>query len=696
MARKTGCVRCSLLVALPAVGAAVVVAGCGSNREPIAVLTCETTCADLGEAVRFSSEGSYDPDGGELVYRFDFGDGQTAEGPWSEHAYEEPGARRVVLTVTDAEGASDSSSCIVSIGRLPQGPGLVDDLAFQPTHFDPRIREKGSPPWHGGSIQGFFVAPFDAVPDTVLLNGRPFRSGEGGAEWCEVVQTELRSGDIGILRCHSPSPDVDPGSRVTVEVRAGARSVWKKTEEIPKPSLTPSYITSTVAGTGMLVHVRNDTDVPLEITGLSLDGVDISAFAVIDNPRPGPFETAIIHVPRCDGVQYGVWHVVTVHGSDAGRPISASRAIRLFPPVFPVGDWNSASDDVFNNMENLERYLDAGIDMFIYDPADPTTPPERVLALAEEKGFYVFTHKGSLDGGLESFKAFVETWGDHPRVLTNAVSGEGDLSGTAGETLPIVRMHRELWGDRKPLWIYNACSYHFPSWGPLADMGGMDHYCVMAPKCNTGNTPPFYWDHIEFAGYYAEEIKRACEPGPVWNWTQSLSNTWEIRCTSPEEMRAQWYQVLSRGTRGILWFQYKMSWHDRCPGQAVGEMKRLAQELGALKKILLEGEPASQGVVARVSDPKIDAAVTVSPDGLAIFLTNLHYGIRLILPFVWFPQFNVQVDVTPPAGFEPMRFVLLDGPGRTELVSERLGQGSWRVFVPELAVASAILVEPEP
>lgn len=63
--------------------------------------------------------------------------------------------------------------------------------------------------------------------------------------------------------------------------------------------------------------------------------------------------------------------------------------------------------------------------------------------------------------------------GGHPRVLTNAVSGEGDLSGTAGETLPTVRMHRELWGDRKPLWIYNACSYHFPSWGSLADIRKM-------------------------------------------------------------------------------------------------------------------------------------------------------------------------------------------------------------------------------
>lgn len=164
----------------------------------------------------------------------------------------------------------------------------------------------------------------------------------------------------------------------------------------------------------MLVHVRNDADVPLEITGTSLDGVDISAFAVVDNPRPGPLEKAIIHVPRCNGVPYGIWHVVTVHGSDAGVPISTSRAVRLFPPVFPVGDWNSGSDDVFNNMENLDRYLAAGINMFIYDPVDPATPPERVLRLAEEKDFYVFMHKGRLDGELEAFRDFVETWGGTP------------------------------------------------------------------------------------------------------------------------------------------------------------------------------------------------------------------------------------------------------------------------------------------
>ncbi len=678
------------------IGAVIMSAGCAENHEPIAVVHCSAMCVDVGETVTFRAEDSYDPDGDELRYHFDFGDGQSSLGPRSDHVYSEPGARRVVLTVTDPQGASDTSSCVVSVGRFPQSVPYLDELVCKPNHFNPAIKEKGVSPLHGGLLLGLFISPFDAIPDLIVLNGRPVRSGESETEWCEVVQPTLRAGEVGILRCHSNSAELDPGSRVTVEVRAGDRIVWWATRVLTKPALTLAYLTSTVDGTGMLIHVRNEADVSIELTGVSLDGVDVSAFALISSPVLAPSEIAVIEIPRCDGIPYGRWTVVTIRGNAAGVPLSISGATRLFPPVFPIGDWNSGDDDVFNNMEHLQRYLDVGINMFIYDPTDPSTPPERVLPLADLKDFYVFTHKGSLDGGYEQFEAFVHTWGSHPRLLTNAVSGEGEFSGTAGKTLQTVRMHRALWGNRKPLWVYNACSYSFPSWGPLADMGGMDHYCVMAPKCNTGNTPPFYWDHIEFAGYYAEEIKRACEPGPVWNWTQSLSNTWEIRCTSDAEMRAQWYQVLSRGTRGMLWFQYKLSWLNRCPEKSVLELIRLAQELDALKQILLEGEPALPGVVVSTSDPKVGVSATVAPHGVAIFLSNLNYGIRLLLPYIWFPRLNVEVQFTPPEWFEPMHFFLLDGDRKMELFVERIHTNAWLLHVPTLDVAAAILVEPEP
>jgi len=666
-------------------------AACLPNQDPVAVITCEQACADPGTLLSFSGAGSSDPEGGALSYAFDFGDGTVAHGPDAVHAYAQPGAYRVRLTVRDERGASDDSSCIVSVGGFPQGVGPLSAVDFSPNHTHCRILEQGNKPKHGGLVYGFFTAPVDAVPDTILVNGLPADSSESEMEWCEVVGTELRAGEPAILRCHSYSAAFDGGAPVELEVKAGEVSLWRARAALPAPSLVPSYVTSDVAGREILVHVRNDARVPLEVTGLSVNGVDVSAFALADAPRVLPARTATIRVPWCDGVPLGEWLVFTVHGRARDRDLAVTRALRLFAPVFPVGDWNGGSDDVFNNPERLKEYMDRGIDLFIYSPS-AQNPPDSVLALAEEKGFYVFTHEGATD---ERFDDFVRQWRDHPRILTNAVSGEGEFSGEPGDALARVRHHRELWGGAKPLWVYNACSYDFPSWGPLADMGGMDHYCVMAPKCNV-NLPPFSWDRVEMAGTYAAEIKRAAEPGPVWNWTQGPFNTWNIRCTTADEMRAQWYQVISRGTRGLLWFRYTSEWGERCSPEDLDEMTTLARELEPLKEILLEGEARVPGTAAWTFAEDVDVAATVSPRGMAVFLMNLDYTLRLIRPFLWVPKQDVGVEVEPPAGFEPDRFYLLQGEKRVPLAWEKIGPQRWRFVVPRLDVAAAVLVLPEP
>ncbi len=55
----------------------------------------------VGKPVAFSGERSSDPDGNGLQYRWDFGDGETAQGARAEHAYAKGGNYTVVLTVDD-------------------------------------------------------------------------------------------------------------------------------------------------------------------------------------------------------------------------------------------------------------------------------------------------------------------------------------------------------------------------------------------------------------------------------------------------------------------------------------------------------------------------------------------------------------------------------------------------------------------
>jgi hypothetical protein len=263
-----------------------------------------------------------------------------------------------------------------------------------------------------------------------------------------------------------------------------------------------------------------------------------------------------------------------------------------------------------------------------------------------------------------------------------------------------VRAHRAVMQGKKPLWVYNACEYTFPSFGAIADYSGMDHYCVWAPKCNI-NFPLFYWDRIEFAGYYTEAIKRAAEPRPIWNWTQAIDNVeqigeWQIRCNTPDEIRSQWQQVIGRGVKGILWFIFNADEDANCPEEPKAEMARLRSELDQVADILLEGDPAPAGTLASCADAQVDVAAIQSPYGMAIVLTNLDYDLNLIAPYFWREKTDVVIEVTPLGGFEPASFTMLDGDAQTPLAWQKIADHRWRFTVPSMMSGVTVLVTPEP
>jgi PKD repeat protein len=78
------------------------------NRPPLASFTENATIVSQDEAIHFDASDSYDPDGTIVNYLWDFGDGNTATGVTSDHAYSEDGNYTVTLTVTDNDGASVS------------------------------------------------------------------------------------------------------------------------------------------------------------------------------------------------------------------------------------------------------------------------------------------------------------------------------------------------------------------------------------------------------------------------------------------------------------------------------------------------------------------------------------------------------------------------------------------------------------
>ncbi|MCL4234962.1 MAG: PKD domain-containing protein [Deltaproteobacteria bacterium] len=623
-------------------------AGPDWSREPLAVLRCDPTNAGEGDEIDFDGADSSDPNGLALTFALDFGDGESADAASGTHAYANAGVYRATLTATNTEGFVDASSCVVQVGDFPTGAGTLDGIDFHPNYFRAEIAETGAPPFGGGVVYGFFTSPNAADADTILVNGQNGHPDETHVEWCEILDADLLPAGVGAVQCHSYDDAFSPGVTVNLAVKAGATTLWSFSGPIPAPTLSPTFITANVAGDELLIYARNDADEPVELTGLAIDGQDVSDFAAIETDVIAPGGTGLIRVPRREGIDHGMFHIFTVLGETGRAPVSGTRFHRVFPPIFPLGNWDGSSDDIYDNDDNRAEQLDYGIDMHIYGPSGDDHPDD-VVPLAENEGFYLFTHMG---GTNALYEEYIANWGDSPAIAANAVFGEPDLNGEAIDSLAEMQLQRNLWGTKKPQWGYNACAHRWPAFQALPDIGGMDHYCVFAPKCNT-NWPPFLWDHLWFLGYYAESAKINAEPKPVWDWTQA--NNWGDlyffnRCLTDEEIRAQWYVVLGRGVKGLLWFRFSKEWMQMCPGP-LPEMKRLARELDAV-------EP--------------------------------------IAPWIWHEKINIPIDVYPPASFEPARFQLVANEDLIDLAWAKIDEGHWRVMLPSLTVAEMILVTPEP
>ncbi|MDP2921916.1 MAG: PKD domain-containing protein [Candidatus Omnitrophota bacterium] len=89
---------------------------------PPAAVTGPNLIACVGDEIEFDGSKSTDLDGDKLTYRWDFGDGETAEGLKVKHAYKKLGTYKVSLMVTDdsgVEGNSSTSSLMATIHDQP-------------------------------------------------------------------------------------------------------------------------------------------------------------------------------------------------------------------------------------------------------------------------------------------------------------------------------------------------------------------------------------------------------------------------------------------------------------------------------------------------------------------------------------------------------------------------------------------------
>ena len=90
------------------------------NEPPIANFTCTPLNPTVNQAITFDATTSYDPDGNITSYDWNFGDGNTTNTTEKTiaHSYASAGDYNVILTVTDDDGAMNSTSKTITINPL--------------------------------------------------------------------------------------------------------------------------------------------------------------------------------------------------------------------------------------------------------------------------------------------------------------------------------------------------------------------------------------------------------------------------------------------------------------------------------------------------------------------------------------------------------------------------------------------------
>jgi PKD domain-containing protein len=79
--------------------------GCDPNLRPVARIE-PVSNGVVFQQISFDAHNSFDPEGDELAFHWNFGDGATGSGSTPQHSYSTAGDKTVTLTVTDGENLS--------------------------------------------------------------------------------------------------------------------------------------------------------------------------------------------------------------------------------------------------------------------------------------------------------------------------------------------------------------------------------------------------------------------------------------------------------------------------------------------------------------------------------------------------------------------------------------------------------------
>lgn len=110
-------------------------------RAAFDIVLGNATNATVGTPVDFNASASVDPEGGNLSYAWDFGDGQGGEGLALNHTFDEVGNYTITLTVTDEGGLTHTTNQTLAVVNATAPSGSFETVSDSLLLMNPLIAQ---------------------------------------------------------------------------------------------------------------------------------------------------------------------------------------------------------------------------------------------------------------------------------------------------------------------------------------------------------------------------------------------------------------------------------------------------------------------------------------------------------------------------------------------------------------------------
>lgn len=242
------------------------------RQSPSAKILASTTSGVAALKVDFNAQGSTDPDGSILSYRWDFGNGDSSTAINPTYTYQTAGNYTAVLTVTDNDGLASSASVFVTVSApANKAPSvMISASALSGIAPLPVVFSSAGSADPDGSIVSYAWTFGDGTTSTAASPSKTYMSAGNYTATLTVTDNAgaTSKASVGISVGSDPSRDIDVSQYqlVKVSVRGGIQAQASVTV-LDRSGRAVAGATVTIQWTGV---VTGSTSAKTDATGRAI------------------------------------------------------------------------------------------------------------------------------------------------------------------------------------------------------------------------------------------------------------------------------------------------------------------------------------------------------------------------------------------------------------------------------------------